>query len=152
MICIQILNDFFTFTQSIFPVLHQPTFMRIVDDLYSLETIGTEWFELLGQFYFALSIGRCFHPNMDVEERTAAQIRGLQTGCRCYFATLHTRRDGLTRLQTLVLHSYALVLLRQRSEALRISAMANTKALEFVESSNQLERPCANCGVCHHAE
>lgn len=54
----------------------------------------------------------------------------MQAACRCYYTTIHTRRNGLVRLQTLTLYSYALVLLRQRSEALRVSAIANTKALE----------------------
>lgn len=104
--------------------------MKTVDELYSLEVISPAWFEMLGQFYFALSIGHGLNPNTNLEERTEHQIRGLQTGARCFYTTLHTRRDGLTRLQTLALHSYALILLRQRSEALRISSMANTKALE----------------------
>lgn len=104
--------------------------MRVVDELYSLGMIGPDHFELLAQFYFALSVGHCFDLHLNMEQRTEKQILALQTGCRCYFTTLHTRRDGLTRLQTLTLHSYALILLRQRSESLRISAMANTKALE----------------------
>ena len=126
----QVLGDFFTFTERVFPVLHRPSFMRHVDDLYGRDTIGTDRFEPLAQFYFALSIGHWFNTQETLEERTRNQILALQTACRCFFTTLHTRRDGLTRLQTLTLHSYALILLRQRSEALRISAMANTKALE----------------------
>ena len=111
-------------------MLHRPTFTNVVNDLYLQDTIGTDRFEHLAQFYFALSIGYWFDTTLSFEERTRNQIRGLQTACRCYFTTLHTRRDGLTRLQTLTLHSYTLVMLRQRGEALRISAMANTKALE----------------------
>ena len=111
-------------------MLHRPTFMYIVNELYSQDTIGTNRFEPLAQFYFTLSIGYWFDTTLTFEERSRNQIRALQTACRCYFTTLHTRRDGLCRLQTLTLHSYALIMLRQRSEALRISAMANTIALE----------------------
>lgn len=104
--------------------------MQVVDELYSLEQIGIDYFEVLAQFYLTLSIGHCFNFQVSFEERAQNQIRGLQTGVRCFYTALHTRRDGLSRLQTFALHSYALVLLRQRSEAMRVSAMANTKALE----------------------
>ena len=126
----RVLDDFFTFTERVFPVLHRPSFMSVVDELYSLDTIGVDRFELLSQFYFSLSIGHCSNTQMTQAERISNQIHALQIACRCYFTCLHTRRDGLTRLQTLILHSYSLTLLRQRSEGLRISSMANTKALE----------------------
>ncbi|KAF2723952.1 hypothetical protein K431DRAFT_292248 [Polychaeton citri CBS 116435] len=125
-----VLNHFFAFTQRLFPVLHKPSFLSAVDQLYSLDNIGVESFELLAQFYFALAIGNSYLQDYTHEERVARQVRAIETGLRCHFTTFHTRRDGLTRLQTLALHSYALALLRQRSEALRISSMANTKALE----------------------
>lgn len=125
----KVIGDFFTFTERVFPILHRPTFIQVVDELYSLETIGPEWFELLAQFYLTMSIGHGFNMKLSFEERTQNQIRSLQTGVRCFFNTMHTRRDGLTRLQTLTMHSYALVMLRQRSEAMRMSAMANTIAL-----------------------
>jgi len=114
----------------VFPILHKQTFCQTIEDLYNAEEIGPEWFERLAQFYFVLSIGHSFNWRMSYEERTDQQIRGLQTGVRCFYATLHTRSDGLTRLQSISLQSYCLVLLRQRSEALRLSAMANNKALE----------------------
>ncbi|KAF2484144.1 fungal-specific transcription factor domain-containing protein [Neohortaea acidophila] len=126
----KVFDDFFKFTERIFPILHRPTFVQVVDELYSLESIGIDYYEVLAQFYLTLSIGHCFNFQVTFEQRTQNQIRGLQTGVRCFYTALHTRRDGLSRLQTFALHSYALVLLRQRSEAMRVSAMANTKALE----------------------
>lgn len=125
-----VINNFFIFTERCFPILHRPTFVAVIDELYSMDTIGTDSFEMLAQFYLALAIGHSFSHELTREERTSKQIEALQTGCRCHYATLHMRRDGLTRLQTLSLHSYALITLRQRSEALRLSAMANIKALE----------------------
>jgi hypothetical protein len=68
------------------------------------ETIGVDRFELLGQFYFAASIAYWFDMSLSLQDKTSYQIRALQAGCRCYFTTLHTRRDGLTRLQTMILH------------------------------------------------
>ncbi|GAB7358464.1 hypothetical protein MBLNU230_g2528t1 [Neophaeotheca triangularis] len=125
-----IISNFFIFTERSFPILHRPTFIVVIDELYSMDTIGTESFEMLAQFYLALSIGHSFSLELTREERTSRQIEALQAGCRCHYATLHMRRDGLTRLQTLSLHAYALIMLRQRSEALRLSAIANIKALE----------------------
>lgn len=126
----QLMNDYFLFTERVFPVLHRPTFLQVVDDLYNRDIIGIKKFEHLAQFYFTISIAYWFDQTMSLEEKTHHQIRALQTACRCYLATLHMRRDGLTRLQTMILHSYALLLLRQRAEAVRMSAVANTKALE----------------------
>lgn len=126
----RILNWFFLFTERIFPILHRPTFQNVVDELYALDPIKPDSFEQLSQFYFCLSIGYCFDMNRSRDDRIKDQIRNLETGCRCHFTTLHTRRDGLTRIQTLALQAYALIMLRQRSEALRVSAMANMKALE----------------------
>lgn len=126
----RVIDLFFLFTERVFPVLHQPTFRGVVDHLYQLDPIHTDAFELLAQFYFVLSIGYCFDMKQPKEERTRDQIHALQTACRCHIITLHARRDGLTRLQTLALHSYALNMLRQRSEGLRISAMANIAALD----------------------
>jgi hypothetical protein len=65
------------------------------------------------------------------EVRIRAQIHSLQSALQLHCSTMHTKRDGLTRLQTLALHSYALLLLRQRSESMRVSAVANTLALEI---------------------
>ncbi|KAK4508058.1 hypothetical protein PRZ48_001795 [Zasmidium cellare] len=126
----RLLNYFFLFTERTFPILHRPSFENVVDELYALDPITTESFEQLSQFYFCLSVGHCFDMSRSREDRIRDQIRNLEIGCRCHFTTLHTRRDGLTRIQTLALQAYALIMLRQRSEALRVSAMANMKALE----------------------
>lgn len=126
----RILNYFFLFTERTFPILHRPSFQAVVDELYNAESITTDSFEQLSQFYFCLSVGHCFDLSRERQERIRDQIRNLEIGCRCHFTTLHTRRDGLTRIQTLALQAYALIMLRQRSEALRLSAMANMKALE----------------------
>ena len=126
----RILNFFFIFTQRVFPILHRPSFQAVVDTLYSLNPITTDHFEQLAQFYFCLSVGHCFDLSRPRDERIKDQIRNMEIGCRCHFTTLHARRDGLTRLQTLALQSYALIMLRQRSEALRVSAIANIMALE----------------------
>lgn len=126
----RLLDYFFIFTERTFPILHRPTFENIVNELYASNHITTESFEQLSQFYFCLSVGHCFNMGRSRDDRIKDQIRNLETGCRCHFTTLHTRRDGLTRIQTLALQAYALIMLRQRSEALRISAMANMKALE----------------------
>ncbi|KAH9824580.1 Fungal specific transcription factor domain [Teratosphaeria destructans] len=126
----RILHLFFLFTQRTFPVVHRPSFMGAVDHLYRLPDIGIGSFEILSQLYFALSIGYCFDLSRETEDRAHDQIRAFQTACHCHFRTLHMRIDGLMRLQTLALHSYALLTLRQRSESMRISAIANTVALE----------------------
>lgn len=126
----RILDLFFLFTSRVFPVLHQPTFRGLVEHLYGLDTIRTESYEALAQLYFALSIGYCFDVQRARDERGQDQIRCLQLANRCNITELHYRRDGLARLQTLALHSYALILLGQRSGGMRISAMANVAALE----------------------
>ncbi|KAF2763607.1 hypothetical protein EJ03DRAFT_68530 [Teratosphaeria nubilosa] len=126
----RILHLFFLFTQRTFPVVHRPSFMGAIDHLYRLRNIGMESFEILSQLYFALSIGYCFDLSRETEDRAHDQIRAFQTACHCHFRTLHMKTDGLMRLQTLAMHSYALLTLRQRSESMRISAIANTVALE----------------------
>lgn len=126
----RVLNLFFIFTERVFPILHRPSFEAVVDELYNLHSITTDSFEQLSQFYFCLSVGYCFDVAREKEARIRDQIRNLEIGCKCHFTTLHTRREGLTRLQTLALQAYALIMLRQRSEAVRISAIANTRALE----------------------
>lgn len=129
-VSVQVVNLFFLFTERVFPVLHQPTFRGVVDHLYNSDPVPDDDFELLAQFYFALSIGYCFDTQRRREDCNRDQISALQTACRCHISRLHWRVDGLARLQTLALHSYALTLLRQRSQAMRISAMANMAALE----------------------
>ncbi|KAI6793590.1 hypothetical protein KC332_g16796, partial [Hortaea werneckii] len=129
----RVIDLFFLFTERVFPVLHQPTFRGVVDLIYeegSKGSVPAEQFELLAQFYFSLSIGYCFDMQRSREDRNRDQIRALQYACRCHISRLHWRVDGLARLQTLALHSYALIMLRQRSQAMRISAMANMAALE----------------------
>lgn len=127
----RILNYYFIFTERVFPILHRPSFQAAVEELYSRQPMNVGSFEHLAQFYFCLSVGYCFDLSRARDERIRDQIRTLETGRRCHFTTLHTRREGLTRLQTIGLQAYALIMLRQRSEALRISAIANTKALEI---------------------
>ena len=110
-------------------MLHQPTFRGVVDLIYeegSKGSVPAEQFELLAQFYFSLSIGYCFDMQRSREDRNRDQIRALQYACRCHISRLHWRVDGLARLQTLALHSYALIMLRQRSQAMRICAMVLT--------------------------
>ena len=99
----QVVANFFTFTERVFPILHRPTFLKVIDDLYNLDTIGAEWFEHLAQFYYVLSIGHRFDMHQGKDDRLQRQILALQIGVRCYFTTLHTRRDGLSRLQTLTI-------------------------------------------------
>ncbi|KAI7512522.1 hypothetical protein KC347_g2405 [Hortaea werneckii] len=129
----RVIDLFFLFTERVFPVLHQPTFRGVVDLIYEeggKGSVPAEQFELLAQFYFTMSIGYCFDMQRSREDRNRDQIRALQYACRCHISRLHWRVDGLARLQTLALHSYALIMLRQRSQAMRISAMANMAALE----------------------
>lgn len=127
---LQLLNDFFCFTERVFPVLHRPTFIEAVNRLYRTHSLQSDDYEILGQLYLALSIAHTFSQTLAKDARIREQIRNLQLACRCRYTCLHARRDGLSRLQTLALHSYALIMLRQRSEALRLCAEANAKALE----------------------
>ncbi|KXL51067.1 hypothetical protein M433DRAFT_157809 [Acidomyces richmondensis BFW] len=127
----RIVDLFFTFTERVYPVLHRPTFKCVVNQLYATSQVDPSGFEQLAQLYFVLSIGYCFDFERDIEDRVRDQIRALQTACRCLFTTLHRKRNGLMRLQTLALHSYALLLLRQRSESVEVSATANVLALEI---------------------
>jgi hypothetical protein len=100
----KLMADYFKFTERVFPVLHRPTFLRVVDGLYQQNTIGLDRFEYLAQFYFASSIAYWFDMSLSFQEKSKYQIRALQTACRCFFTTLHKRRDGVTRLQTMILH------------------------------------------------
>lgn len=77
----KLIKDYFIFTERIFPVLHQPSFLNVVDDLYK-KNIGLESFEYLAQFYFAISIAYWFDTSLSLQEKTRYQIRALQTGCR----------------------------------------------------------------------
>ena len=105
--------------------------MQVVDELYSLPMIGPETLRasctiLFYSVHWVLLQhgGKLRGPNQEPDSC-------VTDGCFVAILPLYTQDEMvLTRLQTLTLHSYALVLLRQRSEALRISAMANTKALE----------------------
>lgn len=62
--------DYFVYTERVFPVLHRPTFLRDVDDLYDQENIGLDRFESLAQFYFAMSIGYWFDMTLTLEVRS----------------------------------------------------------------------------------
>jgi len=127
----RVVDIFFLFTERVYPVLHRSTFKGTVDHLYSLPQMDLDAFEQLAQLYFVLSIGYCFDLRRATEDRVRDQIRALETASRCHFTTLHRKRIGLARLQTLALHSYALLLLRQRSASVEVSATANVLALEI---------------------
>jgi len=127
----RVIELFFAFTERVYPVLHQPTFKCVVNHLYDTSQMDPNGFEQLTQLYFVLSIGYCFDFERDKGGRVRDQIRALQTACRCHFTTLHRKINGLMRLQTLPLHSYALLLLRQCSESFEVSATANVLALEI---------------------
>lgn len=98
------MSDYFLYTERVFPVLHRPTFLKVVDELYSQGTIGMDYFDYLAQFWFAVSIAHWFSTSLSFQERTKYQIHALQTAHRCYFTIMHKRRDGLQRLQTIILH------------------------------------------------
>ena len=59
--------DYFLFTERVFPVLHRPSFLRVIDDLYEQDTIGIERFEFLAQFHYAMSIAHWFDINLTLE-------------------------------------------------------------------------------------
>jgi hypothetical protein len=59
--------DYFLFTERVFPVLHRPSFLRVIDDLYKQDTIGIDRFEYLAQFHFAMSIAHWFNMSLTLE-------------------------------------------------------------------------------------
>lgn len=65
----KLMFDYFVYTERVFPVLHRPTFLRDVDDLYKQQNIGLDRFENLAQFYFAMSIAYWFDMTLTLEVR-----------------------------------------------------------------------------------
>lgn len=112
-----------------FPILHRPSFDRMVHDLYSAKHLGPESMESLTQLHLVLSLGYCFEDQHDPQYRHDHQIDSLQRANKCAILIPH-RRDGLVGVQTLGLKAYAYMMLRQRTEAMQVTSEAIMRATQ----------------------